>query len=257
MTGRQARPRLVDAGHRGGGDVDAVRAAATAAAGNAAAAASAEAAAEAALAGVLRDCALDVQAGQRQRAGRRLDAVLAGDLLHLGGGEGELVARQERVAREVRARLAGGSQVEAPAAVLPAQRVALGLGQPGPGPTRTAAAGRERLSVAASAHPQRPRHRHVGADAGERLEHLLLGVVEAVGQRGDGDDEADADAQAERRQGGPAGAPAQLGADVGQVEHAELLVEGAAATLPAPRKSPFAGNEENSKNVAGVRGCRE
>jgi hypothetical protein len=62
-------------------------------------------------------------------------------------------------------------------------------------------------------------HRHVGADAGERLEDLGLRVVEPGRQSGDRDDEPDADAQAERRQRRPALAAAQLGAHVAEEDH--------------------------------------
>ena len=54
----------------------------------------------------------------------------------------------------------------------------------------------------------------VRADPGERLEHLILSLVEAVAQRGDRDHQADAQAEPERREEGAALAAAQLGADV-------------------------------------------
>ena len=61
---------------------------------------------------------------------------------------------------------------------------------------------------------QRARHRHVGADAGQRLEHRPLGAVEPRRQRGHGHRHADADAEAQGGQQRPALAPAQLAEDV-------------------------------------------
>ena len=67
------------------------------------------------------------------------------------------------------------------------------VGQPGEA-TRPAA----RLGVLEIC--DRPGDRHVGADAGQRLQHLGLRLVETGRERVHGDDEADADAEAERCQ---------------------------------------------------------
>ena len=72
---------------------------------------------------------------------------------------------------------------------------------------------------AVAAELERPRDRHVGADAGERLEYLLLRLVEAGAERADGDDETDADAEAEGGQQRAALAAPKFREGIGEVEH--------------------------------------
>jgi hypothetical protein len=105
---------------------------------------------------------------------------------------------------ELIARLALGAEVEAARSVLALELGALGLREAG----RTVAGELERA-----------RDRHVGADAGERLQDLVLRLVEAVAERADGDDEADADAEPERGEEGAALPAPELRDHVSQVEH--------------------------------------
>ena len=90
--------------------------------------------------------------------------------------------------------------------VLLLELVALLLGQPG-------------RPLALAVDLQRPRDGHVRADAGQRLQHLVLRLVEARGERADRDHEPDADAEAERGEERAALAAAQLGDQVREIEH--------------------------------------
>ena len=79
----------------------------------------------------------------------------------------------------------------------------------------------------------RPRDRQIGANAGQRLQHLGLRAVEPGRQSTDGNDEADADSETESGQdGAPAPSP-QLADHVGDVEHA-LSVGRPEAVLSEP-----------------------
>jgi hypothetical protein len=78
----------------------------------------------------------------------------------------------------------------------------------------------------------RPGHRHLGADAGQRLEHLGLGVVEAGGECRDDDHEADPEGQGDGGEERAAFAAPQLGAEIAEVEQGFLSIG-----LPANRTS--------------------
>ena len=156
---------------------------------------------------LLRHRSLDVQRVQRQTARGTFDAVDLRDVRDVRSRHRELRIRHEGVARELLAGVAQVLQPEAPAAVLTAQLLALLVGE------------LLETSVARIGEFDRPRHGHVRADTCERLEHLRLCPVESVGERGDGDDEADADAKAERGQYRAAEPSSQLSEHVGDVEH--------------------------------------
>ena len=69
----------------------------------------------------------------------------------------------------------------------------------------------------------RPGDEQIGADARERVEHLALGIVEAVGHGGDRDDHGHADAEPEHGEHRAAHAPPQLAAEVGEEEQLRPL----------------------------------
>jgi hypothetical protein len=61
--------------------------------------------------------------------------------------------------------------------------------------------------------------REIGPDSGERLEHLLLGIVQAPGEGANDHHEPDAHCEAERRERGAPRPPAELCYEVAEVEH--------------------------------------
>ena len=78
------------------------------------------------------------------------------------------------------------------------------------------------------------RHGDVGADAVERLEHLVLRLAHAVGVRGHGDHERHADGEAEGGEQRLAMPPAQLPEHVGEEHAASLSAAGGAGGLRRP-----------------------
>jgi hypothetical protein len=163
---------------------------------------------------VLRHPARDMHRRQRQRRRHRLHTRNPGDPRRLALGEGELAGGDEVVARDLRAALER-AEVESRALVLLAELLLLGRRKP-----RAGSESAEALHRARPAHLQRPVDRHVGADAGERLEHLGLGVVEALRQRGHRHDQPHPDREPQRREQRATLPPPQLREDVGDVEHA-------------------------------------
>jgi hypothetical protein len=114
----------------------------------------------------LRNRPVLVNAAQHQPARDGADAVERGDLLRLALREGELRAGQEEVVHEVLARLAELREV--------GDRGLVGLQDL----AVAAAAAEGPAEPAAGVLLGRERHRQVGADARERVERRLLGVVE-------------------------------------------------------------------------------
>jgi hypothetical protein len=135
------------------------------------------------------------------------------DAVATPSSEAILLRRPERRPGELLARLQV-PEADALAAVLLLQLPALLVG--------------EALKAVARARPDedRPRHRHVGADAGQRRQDLLLGPVEAVREGTDDDDERDAEPEAERRQHRAALAPPELGEHVADVDHVVSFASG-------------------------------
>ena len=153
----------------------------------------------------------DVDRVERQPADGRGDAVERADLRNLGRGHAQLRAAGERVARELLTGLAELVEPDARAAVLRAELLPLLLRE---------LAERAGPGAEVEVEVERPRDGEVGADAGERLEHLLLGVVDPTREGRDGDDEADADGEAEGGQERAAGPAPELREGVREGEHA-------------------------------------
>ena len=137
--------------------------------------------------------------GIRQRAKWDADPVIAGPVR---AGKRELF-----LDADFRRGLAEVTKTEAPAPVLGTELVALPLGEI-----------REAAAVCAG-EVDRSRDRHVGAEAGQRLEDGGLGAVEPGRERVYGDDEADSNGQPERGEDCAAAPPPELRKHVGHVEH--------------------------------------
>ena len=140
---------------------------------------------------------------EREAAGRVAHAVEAGHPARARRRERELRARGEVRVRELLTGLAERAQALPDRPVLALEPGALGVGEAG---------------GAVLPELERAGHGQVRAHARQRLEHLVLGLVEPVAQRGDRDHQAHAEAEAERGQERAAPAPAELRRDVGEVE---------------------------------------
>jgi hypothetical protein len=195
---------LVDAGHRARVDVDVARAEDLLTAPGAD-----EPAALLRLRALLRHRALDVDRVERQAACGARHSREVGDLRDARGGEAELARGAEVVAGELRPRLAEVAQAEASRPVLLLELLPFLLGE-------------LRKPVAVAGEADGARDGHVGADAGERLQHLRLRLVEPLGERSNRDDEPDAEREPERREDGAAAASPQLTEGVRDVEHAVI-----------------------------------
>ena len=156
---------------------------------------------------LLRDGALDVDGVECEATDSRVDPLESTDRDDLARGERELGRRDEGVAREGRAGLAEVTKTEAPAPVLGTELVALPLGEI-----------REAAAVCAG-EVDRSRDRHVGAEAGQRLEDGSLGAVEPGRKGVYGDDEANSNGQPERGEDCATAPPPELRKHVGHVEH--------------------------------------
>jgi hypothetical protein len=151
---------------------------------------------------------------EREPTGCGLDPVELADLRDVALGERQLRRRHEVVARELRARLAQVSKPEPRAAVLLLQLLALVIRESREEAWAAA-------TVVARGEVDGPRHRHVGADAGERLQDRRLRVVEPAREGVHGHDERDPDAEAQCGQDRTPEPAAKFGERVGDVEHGE------------------------------------
>ena len=134
----------------------------------------------------LRDDAFLVLGEERQALRHLRDAGDRGDLLRRGLLERQLRPGQEEVVDEVRARLSELREV-GDHRLVRLDQVAV-----------CSAAARPALKAARVLLLRRERHRQVGADAGERVECLLLRLVEAARDTCDHDDERDPEPETER-----------------------------------------------------------
>ena len=130
------------------------------------------------------------------------------DAICVGGGllERQLRPRQEEVVDEMRAGLAELREV-GDHRLVRLQQIAVAA--PAAGPPKPTALILLRLQ----------RHGQVGADPRERVQRLLLRLVEPVRQARDRDDERDPQAEAEQRQDRACATPDELVAQVADVEH--------------------------------------
>ena len=146
-----------------------------------------------------------------QAGGRLRDAVELRDLARRALLERELRARQEEVVHEVRAGLAELGQVGEDGLVR-LDQVAIGAT-----PARSAEAAAAEALILLLLRLQRDGQ--VGADAGERVERLVLRTVEPLRQARDRDDEGHTEPEADDGDDGARPPADQLVAEIPQVEH--------------------------------------
>ena len=137
----------------------------------------------------------------------RVDAFHVGDLRRFVLLEGELRARQEERVVELRARLAQLREIGDHRAVRLDD-----LACPAAGAEASLTLGRSE------------RDGEVGADAGERIEGGLLGVVQPAGERRDHDHKRDAESQPGDRHDRPPATPCELAAGIPHEEHGGSLL---------------------------------
>src|SRR5262249_10020953 len=157
----------------------------------------------------LRDGALLVLGDQHQARGHGGDAVQLLDLLRLRRWVGQLGTRKEEVVDEALAGLAELRQVRDDGTVRGQQ-----VSEP-----PVAATAAERPAAEAVVRLRRAGDGEIGADPCERVERLLLRVVESVRDRRDSDYERDAEGEPEGREDRPRTASKELVAHVAEEEH--------------------------------------